>query len=267
MKSKHLRSLLSVLLVLPAFFLGPGSAHADSQELLKLTRMADQLAFDIEENRRLLQIKCATSQRCSVYLEDLAREIRSEGKNLSLGPVVAPLLQELREQLSDEEFEDLLSFYRSDIGRKLVEREAVGRQADFLAQIEQEGAAIYQRQTDERFALLESVDSSADLAPARRLLDGLADRVVSWLEQTAEKNEKLGPEPQTQVPDRSRHAYHQWLAAVLEPLSDEELEVYVEFLESTPGELWMATSRDIRRRSVREASVPVLNRLTQRLGN
>lgn len=260
-------SLLAASLIGLAGLGLPTAASGDVQELLKLTRVAEQIAFDIEENRRLMQLKCAASERCNVYQKELVSSLESAEKNLSLGPVVVPLIAEMFQHMEPGEPEALLAFYRSDVGRKVVQLEAAGRGAELLEKVKQEGAAIYGRQTDERFALLEGIDSQADFSPARRMLDRLADRVVDWLEKTAEENELQGAPTDVQVPDRSRHAYHQWLAAVFESMSDEDLAVYVEFLESGPGEQWMATHRDLRRRSVETAIAPVLDRLAGRLGD
>lgn len=270
MSSKHPKSeflarwLIGVALI--ALVSAPRvAAQEPAVRLIELTALADEMAFDILQNRQQIVDQCRASQWCGVYGLEVVDAVEKAPKDLQLGGIAIPRVREIFEYLDVGALEVLVSFYRSPLGTKIVELETVSRTPAFLERVRTGGEEIYLRQSDERIALLESVDSISDARAAQRQLDGLARRVVEWVDQQAEARGKTPVQPAEPRMDRSRHAYFQWLAATFEPLTDEELESYVEFLESKGGENWSNLRREVRSAAVREAVQPIMEGVVARL--
>ena len=260
------RSLLLCGLVLFGASVVPAEAQP-TQELIQLTEFADELAFDIRESRQLIVDLCNASPYCRAYGEQVLAAVEAGGSNLRLGPVAVPRVDELWQQIDETDTAALFEFYRSPAGRQVVELEKASRTPAFLAELDRDGVEIYARQTDDRFALLESIDSMSDRSAVRRQLDGIAKRVVEWVANRAEADKVPQVATGAEAPDRSRHDYHQRLAFTYEAMSDEDLQLYVDFLESTAGETWSSVRRETRRAAVRTAAEPILARLVAELGS
>ncbi|MEM9598852.1 MAG: hypothetical protein AAGD06_31585 [Acidobacteriota bacterium] len=243
----------------------PSAAEKGStNELIALTGLAQELALDIEENRRYLLALCAASPKCLPFGEELATAVKEASQDLRLGPMVRPMVDEMLDVMPEEYHQDLFAFLRSPLGLRVVELERLGRSPENRALLAAEGAEIYSRLTDDRIFLFEDLDSRGDGAAGLRGLDRFALRIVEWLERRADARGLSAATSQAQdAPDRGSHIYYQWLAITYEPMADEELRRYTEFLASQAGEHWSKTRNEIRRHAVREASEPILDRLVE----
>ncbi|MEM8960907.1 MAG: hypothetical protein AAGD38_05475 [Acidobacteriota bacterium] len=260
------------LLVLLAAVLGlatglPAQAQT-AEQLITLTELAHELSFDIAQSREVLRGRCIESEWCGVYAEELDKALDGADTTLRLGPIALPQIEEMLEIMDAPDRVALFEFYLSPVGKRVVELERASREAPFLEQIAREGETIYQRQSDERIALIEAVDSNSDASATQRSHDKIMVRVVEWLDEKARvsKGEPVAP-VDSGLAERHRHPYHQRLSLTYESLSDEELELFVEFLASEAGEYWMSTKRDIRRDAIRATATPILGSLMTRLGN
>ncbi|MEM6796116.1 MAG: DUF2059 domain-containing protein [Acidobacteriota bacterium] len=270
-KNSGQRDLLATLRVAALssaalLLLAPPATAGSSQDLMQLTALADELAFDVLENRRLLIGLCNSSPLCRAYGEEVLESVEAGGQNLSLGPVAVPLVEELFEQLDETDTEALFDFYRSPLGQRIVEQERAWRTTAALEQVRQNGVGVHNRQSDERIALLEDIDSMGDGSALQRRLDLQARRTVEWVERRAERQGKTPQTTGAREPDRSRYLYHQRMAMTYESMSDEDLQLYVDFLGSTGGETWLSAKRDIRTAAVKAAAQKTLERLIGRLG-
>lgn len=245
----------------------PASAQ-EPEQLIHLTGLAHELAFDISQNREALKGHCLASEWCRIYGDEVARALRDAETTLRLGPLALPVIQEMLEVMDAAQRRDLFAFYASDLGQKIVGFERRSREPAFLAEIAADGAEIYKRQSDERIALIEDVDSITDASAILRSQDRIATNIVGWLTQQAQEKDLTPTDaPKGQAPTVDRHAFHQRLALMFEPLTDEELTEYVDFLRGDAGEYWFSERRDIRRRAVRAAANPILAQLMERLGD
>ena len=242
-------------------------AHAQTAEqLISLTGLAHELAFDISQNREVLKGQCLASEWCRAYGDQVARALEDAETTLRLGPLALPVLEEMLEVMDEAQRRELFAFYVSDLGKKIVELERRSRDNANLAQVAAEGDEIYRRQSDERIALIEDYDSITDSSVIERINDRLAKNIVNWLTQQAQENGLEPAETKNAVPPkRDRHTFHQRLCLMFESLSEEEMTAYVDFLRSDAGEYWFSERRDIRRRAVRAAANPILAQLMERL--
>ncbi len=239
---------------------------------IEATALADQISFDIRDHRQVLRQRCQASPECRPMVADLEAVLAEFVGTVRLGPVAVPRIDEMFEHMGDVEGHELIDFYDSPLGQRLVELEVKGRSPELLAQAVSEGEAAYQRQSDERIAMLEAIDSSADRSATQRKLDGLASNIVEWLEEQArnrgfaEVDQGLVSAADSELQDRGRHAHHRRLSLTYEPLSDDELQAYVDFLTGDAGEQWAAVTREIRIEAVRATAAPVVKQLVLRLG-
>ncbi|MEM9557112.1 MAG: hypothetical protein AAGC60_22835 [Acidobacteriota bacterium] len=250
-------TLLLTLLALGSAFL-PSLAHAQVaaddaaiDRLIALTALGNELAYDLAQSRRFVAADCAARSGCRAYEPEVAAALNEAQTDLRLGPLVRPQVLELLETMGDIERSELFAFYESPFGRRIVELETAGRSPESLDEIATRGEEIYQRQSDERIALFEAIDSMSDASASVRVNARSALRIAEYLERRAdEAGRPHRPATEPDIDERSRHRFHQRLALTYEPLADEDLEQYVEFLEGSAGESWAAARREIRQRVV-----------------
>ncbi|MEM8930830.1 MAG: DUF2059 domain-containing protein [Acidobacteriota bacterium] len=257
----------ALLLILLAIVVGavPATASEPARRLIELTALADEVAFDIRQNRQQIVDQCRASTWCGVHGREVLEAVEGADQRLQLGAIAVPRVAELFEHLDIETVRPIVEFYQSPLGRKIVEIERAARQPTVLDAVATDGEAILLRQSDERRALLESVDSIADKTAMQRQLDRFAGRVVDWVAKHAEASGATPVQPAEPRMDRSSYAYFNWLCATYEPLDDEELEAYVAFLDSKGGSNWLNARHEVRRMAVKEAAKPILERLITRL--
>ncbi|MCG8455300.1 MAG: DUF2059 domain-containing protein [Holophagales bacterium] len=264
-RSRHLALILSTLL--SAVGAWPATASEPAQRLIELTALADEIAFDIRQNRQQIIDQCRASEWCGVHGLEVLEVVEGADQRLQLGSIAVPRVVEIFEHLDLEAVRSIVEFFQSPLGRKIVDLEQAARTPTVLDAVAADGEAIYVRQSDDRRALLESVDSIADATAMQRQLDQYAGRIVDWVSQRARERGETPVQPAERLMDRSGHAFFQWLSATYEPLDDEELEAYIAFLDSKGGANWLNTRQEIRRRAVKEAARPILEQLIERLGD
>lgn len=243
----------------------PAEASEPARRLIEMTALAQEVAFDIQQNRRQIVEQCRASQWCGVHGLEVLEAVEGADQNLQLGSIAVPRVAEIFEHLDLEAVESIIRFYQSPLGRRVVELESAARTRATLDEVADQGEEIYRRQSDERHALLESVDSITDSRAMQRQLDQFAGRIVEWVAKQAESSGASPVQPVESSVDRSLAVY-QWLSLTYEPLDDQELEAYVEFLDSKGGSNWINARQEVRRAAVREAAKPILAQLIERLG-
>ncbi|MEM1182115.1 MAG: hypothetical protein AAGM22_27450 [Acidobacteriota bacterium] len=257
------------ILAFATLLIAPAARAETTSEFIELTALADELAFDIRQNRDLMLELCSASEWCRVYGQELIAAIEDSGTTLRLGALAVPMVEEMLELMDPEPKVALFEFYRSDLGRKIVDIEIDSRTDAFLERVELEGAEYYASIADEeeRYMLAESIDSESDRSATARLIHGTAQRVVDFVAQRARDRGETAQPVKLELKSRDRHAYHLRLAFTLKDLTTEEGEAFIEFLESDAGQQWSQTKREVRVRAAREASKPIINRLVNELGS
>ncbi|MEM7518698.1 MAG: hypothetical protein AAF368_17465, partial [Planctomycetota bacterium] len=232
------------------------------------TALADELTFDIQNNRDLMLESCSASSWCRVYGQELIDAIEGSGSTLRLGPLAVEAIDEMLEQLDPEARQALFDFYESDLGRRIVEIEVESRTPAFFERLEAEGAEYYASIADEeeRYNLTETIDSETDRSAVARLLDRTASRVVDFVAQRARERGESEQPVLLEMKPRNRHEYHLRLAFSLRSLPTEDVEAFIEFLESDAGQNWSQTHREIRMRAAKQAATPVMAKLIAELG-
>ncbi|MEL7059121.1 MAG: DUF2059 domain-containing protein [Acidobacteriota bacterium] len=239
---------------------------AQVDRLIAVSGLAAELADDLTQTRSLLVARCAASDRCTVYSDAVTSTLAAGTRELKLGPIARPPLAEMVSLLSEDDVEQIFAFYDSPLGRRIVEQEATARTAEHRQQVANTTEEIYWRLTDDRIAQIETFDSSTDFGALRRLQAGFAERVIGWLDRRAEEQDRTGT-PSGDGAPIDRHRLHVHLGLMFEPLTDDELDTYLDFVTGDVGETWFATRREIRANSVRADLKVVLTRLIDRLAD
>ncbi|MEM8998392.1 MAG: DUF2059 domain-containing protein, partial [Acidobacteriota bacterium] len=177
---------IALLLIAP-LAVAPPAAASSASRLIELTALADELTFDLQNNRDLMLEGCSASSWCRVYGQELVKAIEDSGSTLRMGPLAVGAIDEMFEQLGPEERQAIFDFYESDLGRRIVEIEIESRTPAFFERLETEGAAYYSSIADEeeRYSLAETIDSETDRSAVARLLDRTANSVVDFVAQRA----------------------------------------------------------------------------------
>ncbi|MDA8019740.1 MAG: DUF2059 domain-containing protein [Thermoanaerobaculia bacterium] len=266
LQTGHKRLLAPILCAaLTMTIAATAAASEPARRLIEMTALAHEVAFDIEQNRRQIVEQCRASEWCGVHGLEVLEAVERADQRLQLGSIAIPRVAEIFEHLDLETVQTIVEFYQSPLGRKVVELETAARTQAVLDDVAANGEEIYLRQSDERHALLESVDSISDTRALQRQLDRYAGRVVDWVAEQAQSSGQAPVEPVGTKGDRYLGVY-QWLCLTYEPLDDQELQAYVDFLDSKGGSNWVNARQEVRRAAAKETARPILQQLIERLG-